>query len=56
MKKNLRISLFVYYLCKFDKLNISDNFICMILVKRDYVVVINNVIKYVVYKGLNIEK
>lgn len=56
MKKILRISLFVYYLCKFDKLNISDNFICMILVKRDYVVVIYNVIKYVVYKGLNIEK
>lgn len=56
MKKNFKNILFVYNLCKFDKLSISDNFICMILVKRDYVVVIYNVIKYVVYKGLNIEK
>lgn len=56
MKKKLRIILFVYNLCKFGQLSISNNFICMILVKRDYVVVIYNVIKYVVYKGLNIEK
>lgn len=55
-EKTPRIISPVYNPCKSDKLSTSNNFICTILAKRDYVVVIYNVTKHAAHKGLNIEK